>query len=75
MAQAPRLPDPPQGYERNFMSRLFNQLRLYFAQIDAAIGEPTKVNLSTIPTDADVADLTTGTVYLDTADNSLKVKV
>lgn len=75
MVRPPRLADPPREYSMGFMARLFSQLRLYFAELERSVGHPSKVNLATMPTDADVNDLTPGTVYLDTADNTLKVKV
>jgi len=74
----PRLPDAPPEYDPSFMSRMLNVLNLYFQnnnavqQINIA---KLNINVDTLPTDADLADLRLGDVYRDTADDSLKIKV
>jgi hypothetical protein len=61
------------------MSGVLNVLYLFFQQINAV--QPIKIarlniDLKTLPTQADLADLRTGDVYRDTsASNVLKVKV
>jgi|TARA_E500000318_G_scaffold110459_1_gene125963 hypothetical protein len=34
---APRLPDPPKQYQKGFLDRFNNTLRLYFNQLDDGI--------------------------------------
>jgi hypothetical protein len=61
------------------MSGVLNVLYLFFQQINAV--QPINIarlniDLKTLPTQADLADLRTGDVYRDTsASNVLKVKV
>ena len=74
----PRLPVPPPEYDSAYMSQMLNVLNLFFQRISAI--QPIRVaqlniNVDTLPTDADLADLRVGDVYRDTADNSLKIKV
>ena len=74
----PRLPVPPKEYDSAYMSQMLNVLNLFFQRISAI--QPIRVaqlniNIDTLPTDADLADLRVGDVYRDTADNSLKIKV
>lgn len=75
----PNLPRPTQDYERTYMDQLLNVLNLYFSGLNAV--QPVnlaKLNLDigTLPTDADVANLRSGDVYRDTtAGNVLKIKV
>ena len=75
----PRLPTAPQEYNETYMSGLTNILYLFFQQISSV--QPiniTKLNLdiTRLPTQADVATLRSGDVYRDSsAGNVLKVKV
>lgn len=74
----PRLPDAPPEYDASYMSRLLGVLFLYFQNINAV--QPVSIaklniDVATLPTDADLADLRVGDVYRDTADDSLKIKV
>jgi hypothetical protein len=75
---APNLPFAPLEYEQQYMDKLTNVLRLYFNQLDApgplAAGS-INLNINTLPTQADLANLRLGDVYRDTATNTLKIKV
>lgn len=78
-ATAPSLPLPPDEYDRRYFDQLTNILRLYFNQLNnpGDIGGATlNLNLETLPTQANLADLRSGDVYRDTtAANVLKIKV
>ena len=74
----PRLPDAPAQYDASYMSKMLSVLVLYFQNISAV--QPISIaqlniDLKTLPTDADLANLRSGDVYRDTADDSLKIKV
>ena len=75
----PRLPSAPQEYSEAYMSQLLNVLYLYLQNINAVQQlNLAKLNLdvATLPTEANVANLRSGDVYRDTtAGNALKVKV
>jgi len=75
----PNPPLPPEEYSKPYFDRLVNILNLYFQQINAvqAINiAQLNINIDTLPTDADLADLRVGDVYRDTAaGNVLKIKV
>lgn len=76
--KAPRLPDAPVVYDKNYFDNLNNILRLYFTQLDnpgnsAAAG--LSLNLAFLPTETSLATLLPGDVYRDTATNVLKIKV
>lgn len=75
----PNPPLPPAEYDKPYFDRLVNILNLFFQQINAiqpiAIAQ-LNINVNTLPTDADVANLRVGDVYRDTtAGNALKIKV
>lgn len=76
---APNLPLPPDAYESRYFSQLNNILRLYFNQLSNPGdigGSALNLNLETLPTQADLANLRSGDVYRDTtAANVLKIKV
>jgi hypothetical protein len=75
---APNLPLAPNEYDPIYMSQLANVLRLYFNQINAVQRlnlAGLNIDVSTLPTVADLANLRVGDVYRDTVDNSLKIKV
>jgi hypothetical protein len=76
---APNLPLAPVEYERSYMDKLTNVLRLYFNQLDTPgplAGASINLNINTLPTQADLANLRVGDVYRDTtAGNALKIKV
>jgi hypothetical protein len=60
------------------MGQMLNVLNLFFQRINAI--QPLNIaqlniNIDTLPTDADLANLRVGEVYRDTADDSLKIKV
>jgi len=74
----PRLPDAPKEYDVPYMSKMLNILNLYFQNINAV--QPINIaqlniSVNTLPTQASLADLRSGDVYRDTADNTLKIKV
>jgi hypothetical protein len=75
----PRPTSAPKDYDQDFMAQMQNILNLFFQQINAI--QPINIaklniNLNTLPTEADVANLRVGDVYRDTtASNVLKVKV
>lgn len=75
----PNPPLPPDEYSKPYFDRLVNILNLYFQQINAvqAINiAQLNIDINTLPTDADVANLRSGDVYRDsTAGNVLKIKV
>jgi hypothetical protein len=69
--KAPRLPTPPVEYDRVYMEALTASLRLYFNQLDnpgAAQISSLNLDLNTLPTEADLANLRLGDVYRDTQD-------
>lgn len=78
MQNVPRLPDPPEQYDRRFMASLIRSLSTYFVQLSATKhinAASLNLDTSTLPTEADVATLRVGDVYMDTtASNVLKVK-
>ena len=78
-ATAPNLPLAPLEYERQYMDKLTNVLRLYFNQLSSPgplAGASINLNIDTLPTQADLATLRVGDVYRDTAaSNALKIKV
>jgi hypothetical protein len=60
------------------MGQMLNVLNLFFQRVNAI--QPINIaqlniNIDTLPTDADLANLRVGEVYRDTADDSLKIKV
>ena len=75
----PRPTAAPQQYTTAFMDQMQNILNLFFKQIDAV--QPINIaalniDITTLPTQADLANLRVGDVYRDsTASNVLKVKV
>jgi hypothetical protein len=75
----PNPPLPPAEYNKAYFDRLVNILNLFFQQINAvqAISiAQLNINIDTLPTQADLANLRSGDVYRDTAaGNVLKVKV
>ena len=75
----PNPPLPPAEYSKPYFDRLVNILNLFFQQINAiqpiAIAQ-LNINVDTLPTDADFANLRVGDVYRDVgAGNVLKIKV
>lgn len=77
----PNLNDPPPaavGYSREYFSQLLRTFRLYFQATDAVQHvniASLNIDLNTLPTEADLADLRDGDVYVDTtASDVLKVK-
>lgn len=76
---APSLPLPPEEYNKRYFDQFNNVLRLYFNQLSnpGDMGGATlNLNLATLPTQANLANLRSGDVYRDTtAANVLKIKV
>jgi hypothetical protein len=76
---APNLPLAPVQYDQQYMDKLTNVLRLFFNQISTPgplAGASINLNINTLPTQADLANLRIGDVYRDTtAANVLKIKV
>ena len=67
----PNLPLAPDEYERRYQDQLNNTLRLFFAQLNNPGdmgGASLNLNLDTLPTEADFANLRLGDVYRDTQD-------
>lgn len=74
----PNMPVAPLEYDSVYMAQLNNVLRLFFNQINAVQRlnlAGMNIDINTLPTIADLANLRVGDVYRDTVDNSLKVKV
>jgi len=68
---SPNLPLAPEQYSRQYQDQLNNVLRLFFARLSnpGDMGGATlNLNLNTLPTDADLANLRLGDVYRDTQD-------
>ena len=75
----PRLPAASDEYDPVYMSGMLNILNLFFQRLNSV--QPISIaslniNIGTLPTQADLANLRSGDVYRDTsASNVLKVKV
>jgi hypothetical protein len=70
-ANQPSLPAAPAQYDPRYHDQLNNVLRLFFNQLvnpGAMGGSSLNLNLATLPTDADLANLRVGDVYRDTQD-------
>ena len=74
----PNLPPPPKEYDQQQMQALVNVIRLFFDQLNAEQVLTLSgliIHTSTLPTQASLANLRSGTVYVDTsAGNVLKIK-
>jgi hypothetical protein len=69
----PSLPLAPDEYERRYQDQLNNVLRLFFAQLSnpGNVGAATlNLNLTTLPTEADLTTLRLGDVFRDTTTGS-----
>jgi len=67
----PSLPLAPDQYDRQYMDKLNNALRLFFNQISTPgplAGASMNFNINTLPTEADLPNLRIGDVYRDTQD-------
>lgn len=67
----PSLPLAPEQYDRQYMDKLNNALRLFFNQTSTPgplAGASMNFNINTLPTDADLPNLRVGDVYRDTQD-------
>ena len=70
-ATPPSLPLAPDEYDRRYQDQLNNILRLFFNQLNnpGDVGAATlNLNLTTLPTEADLPNLRLGDVYRDTQD-------
>ena len=74
----PNLPLAPAEYDRGYMDKLNNVLRLFFNQINTPgplAGASLNLDINTLPTQANLANLLVGDIYRDTTTNALKIKV
>jgi NADP-dependent 3-hydroxy acid dehydrogenase YdfG len=70
-ASAPRLPTAPPEYDAAYLSQMLNILTLFFNQLNAVqpiMMAQLNIDLSTLPTEADLPTLRLGDVYRDTKD-------
>lgn len=78
-ARPPILPTPTPDYSVQYMDQLLLVLRLYFDRLSDTThisAASLNLDLRTLPTQADYANLRPGDVYRDEIDdNCLKVKV
>lgn len=78
-ATPPNLPNPGNTVDPAYMNRLLGVLRTFFLASNAVQhinAASLNLNLDTLPTEADLANLRLGDIYRDTtASNVLKVKV
>lgn len=68
-ATPPNLPLAPAEYERRYQDQFNNVLRLFFRQLSnpGDMGGTTlNLDINTLPTDADLAQLRVGDVFRDT---------
>jgi hypothetical protein len=75
---APNIPQAPKEYDQSYMNSFSNVIRLFFNNINTVQQlnlASLNLDLRTLPTQADVANLRVGDVYRNTVDNSLKIKV
>lgn len=77
----PQLPQAPKEYDQQYMNQLLNVITLYFQQQNAVQQISVaglNINIDTLPTDHDYANLRSGDVYRDTTPgggvNALKAK-
>lgn len=66
----PNLPLAPEEYDRRYQEQFNAVLRLYFNQLSnpsALGGSALNLNIRTMPTTADFANLRTGDVFVDTS--------
>ena len=67
----PNLPAAPREYNSTYQEQLNKVLRLFFSRLNTpgAVGASTlNLNLTTLPTEADLPNLRLGDVYRDTQD-------
>ncbi len=70
----PNIPAAPATYDQKYMDALGNVLRLFFNNINAVQNlnlASLNIDLRTLPTDADLANLRLGDVYRDTQNGVL----
>jgi hypothetical protein len=79
---APNLPLAPEEYERRYQDQLNNILRLFFSQISSPGnlgGISLNLDVTRLPTQANLSTLRVGDVYRDTttgsATQALRIKV
>lgn len=69
----PNLPLAPEQYNRAYVDQVNNVLRIFFNEINAVQQlnlSRLNLDLATLPTDADFANLRVGDVYRDTQDGT-----
>lgn len=75
----PSLPDAQPEYDQSAMARVLNILRLYFNNLNAVQNlnvATLNINVDTLPTDADLANLRSGDIYRDSGlGNVIKIKL
>jgi hypothetical protein len=75
----PRIPVAPPNYDAAYMAQMLNVINLFFQQMTAVQQlniAKLNIDVTTLPTDADLANLRVGDVYRDIAGgNVLKIKV
>ena len=74
----PALPNPPEQYDVGYMNQVLKVLRIFFNNVNSEqilTLSGININIDTLPTEADLADLRVGDVYRYTTDNSLRIKV
>jgi hypothetical protein len=67
----PNIPQAPDAYDRTYMNSFSNVIRLFFNDINTVQQlniASLNLDLRTLPTDADFANLRLGDVYRDTQD-------
>ena len=70
---SPNLPLAPEKYDRAYMDQLNNVLRVFFNEVNSVQNVSLagiNLDLRTLPTDADFANLRIGDVYRDTQDGT-----
>ena len=74
----PRLPAPPAEWEPEYQAAFNKELLIFFRQLTSAYAAnlgSLNININSLPTQADLANLRSGDVYRDTtAAQVLKVK-
>lgn len=75
--RAPRLGQAPVSYDRRFFDAIILELTSFFIRMNQPYphnASTLNINISTLPTEADIATLRSGDVYRDTtASNVLRI--
>jgi hypothetical protein len=70
---SPNIPQAPKEYDQSYMNAFSNVIRLFFNNINTVQQlnlASLNLDLRTLPTDADFANLRVGDVYRDTQDGT-----